>query len=99
MVTDMERCFIAFAPLFYETGHLSTRCHLKLLLSFFIIIIFWTELPTPTTTTTIIIIIIYFVLWANIVISVYLIKSGLVEMYFIEHMLDPIVDSDYNMLI
>ena len=82
------------SSLFYETGHLSTKCHLKLLLSSFIIIIFWTELPTTTTT-----IIICFVLWANIVISVYLIKSGLVEMYFIEHMLDPIVDSDYNMLI
>lgn len=80
------------SSLFYETGHLSTKCHLKLLLSFFIIIIFWTELPTTTATTTIITI--YFVLWANMVISVYLIKSGLVEMHFIEHMLDPIVDSD-----
>lgn len=82
------------SSLFFETGHVSTKCHLKQLLTFFIIIIFWTELPTTTT-----IIIIYFVLWASIVIYLHLIKSGLVEMYFIEHMLDPIVDGDYNMLI
>ena len=41
--------------------------------------------------------IIIFFLWGSIVIFVYLMKHGLVGVYFIELLLSPIVDSDHHM--